>query len=181
VFCERTWNPQRIFTVTPPLSFIDPVFAHRTFHASLLFLSLYTQPQSLQIMSRARSNGRRLSALFDIPSSPLGPPTDGNSGTSPTGSPSSGRLPSDPVTPSNRRGSSSPYASPAALSSRLHRRTSSGAAEDLTQVGVLTAKKLKLKPESIMRLEDFAKVFALSFHLMAMADDVGRRQALALK
>ncbi|KAJ7835185.1 hypothetical protein B0H14DRAFT_2796941 [Mycena olivaceomarginata] len=111
-------------------------------------------------MSRARSNGRRLSALFDTPSFPLGPPTDGNSGTSPTGSPSSGRPASDPVTPSNRPGSSSPYASPAALSSRHHRRTSSGAAEDFAQVGVLAARKLKLKPESVMRLEDFAKTAA---------------------
>ncbi|KAJ7736620.1 hypothetical protein B0H14DRAFT_2993614 [Mycena olivaceomarginata] len=100
-------------------------------------------------MSRARSNGRRLSALFDTPSSPLGPPTHGNS-----------RLASDPVTPSNRQGSSSPYASPAALSSRHHRRTSSGAAEDFAQVGVLAARKLKLKPESVMRLEDFAKTAA---------------------
>jgi hypothetical protein len=115
VFCERTWNPQRFFTVTPPLSFIDPVFSHRTLCTPLLFFSLYALPHSLQIMSRARSNGRRLSALFDTPSSPLGPPTDGNSGISPTGSPSSGRPASDPVTPSNRRGSSSPYASPAAL------------------------------------------------------------------
>ncbi|KAJ7772760.1 hypothetical protein B0H14DRAFT_2966127 [Mycena olivaceomarginata] len=113
-------------------------------------------------MSRARSNGRRLSALFDTPSSPLGPPTDGNSGTSPTGSPSSGRPASDPVTPSNRRGSSSPYASPAALSSRHHRRTSSGAAEDFAQVGVLAARK--------------AEVFVLPFQSMAMADNVSRRQ-----
>jgi hypothetical protein len=56
VFCERTWNPQRIFTVTPPLSFIDPVFSHRTLCTPLLFFSLYALPHSLQIMSRARSN-----------------------------------------------------------------------------------------------------------------------------
>ncbi|KAJ6522639.1 hypothetical protein DFH09DRAFT_1421575 [Mycena vulgaris] len=48
-----------------------------------------------------------------------------------------------------------PYGS--ALHNRGNRRAPGGRVEDFTQVGVLTARKLKLKPESVMRLEDFAK------------------------
>ncbi|KAJ6530499.1 hypothetical protein DFH09DRAFT_1184097 [Mycena vulgaris] len=109
-------------------------------------------------MYRSRGNSGRLSALFDTPSSPLGPTSDGtHAATTPAGSPSSGRIRSVPVTPTNQRraSSSSPYGS--ALHNRGNRRAPGGGAEDFTQIGVLTARKLKLKPESVMRLEDFAK------------------------
>ncbi|KAJ7483971.1 hypothetical protein B0H11DRAFT_2019734 [Mycena galericulata] len=104
----------------------------------------------------------RLSALLETPSSPLAPPTGSSSsgatrGTTPAGSPSR-RTPSTPTTPTNRPGrssSSSPYAS--ARSNRQSRRSSIRAFEDFTQAGVLTARRLKLKPESVMMLEDFSK------------------------
>ncbi|KAJ6602593.1 hypothetical protein DFH09DRAFT_1301613 [Mycena vulgaris] len=101
---------------------------------------------------------RRLSALFDTPSLPLVPPPSPNgTGTSPTRSPGFRPLSSDPVTPTNRQrnDSSSPYAS-------AHSQRRNGGAscrtEDFTQFGVVNAKKLKLKQESVMRLEDFSKM-----------------------
>ncbi|KAJ7849684.1 hypothetical protein B0H14DRAFT_2582393 [Mycena olivaceomarginata] len=102
----------------------------------------------------------KLSALFDIPSSPLAPPPSGSDamqGTTPAGSPS-GHIPYVPATPTNRHGHSSsisPYAS--ARSSRQSRRSSVRPFEDFTQAAVLCARKLKLKPEGVMVLDDYAK------------------------
>ncbi|KAF7344917.1 hypothetical protein MVEN_01654100 [Mycena venus] len=98
---------------------------------------------------------RVLSALLDTPSSPLAPPAGSNAGgTSPARSPSS----TLPITPSNHnRGSSSSLYNSAA-SNRHFRRQPSTATEDFTQVGVLHARKLKLKPEAVMMLEDFCKL-----------------------
>ncbi|KAJ6556710.1 hypothetical protein B0H10DRAFT_2446302 [Mycena sp. CBHHK59/15] len=89
---------------------------------------------------------------------PLAPPPTENGSTTPAGSPPSRRLSSAPVTPTNRShgASSSPYAS--ARNNRRNRLTSSRTTEDFTQVGVLAARKLKLKPESLLALEDFAKM-----------------------
>ncbi|KAJ7725016.1 hypothetical protein B0H14DRAFT_3899924 [Mycena olivaceomarginata] len=115
---------------------------------------------------------RRLAALFDAPSSPLAPPTGNDGSTTPAGSPhrsqsspsripssASRRIPSSPSTPSpsDRRGrtSSSPYAS--AWNSRQSRHSSGQHFEDFTQAGALIGRKLKLKPDGIMMLEDFSK------------------------
>ncbi|KAJ6552718.1 hypothetical protein B0H10DRAFT_2242023 [Mycena sp. CBHHK59/15] len=104
---------------------------------------------------------RGLDAIFDTPSSPLAPPSaeNANGSTTPAGSPPSRRISSAPVTPTNRshsrEASSSPYA--AARNNRRNRLTSSRTTEDFTQVGVLAARKLKLKPESLLAFEDFAK------------------------
>ncbi|KAJ7934034.1 hypothetical protein B0H13DRAFT_2306060 [Mycena leptocephala] len=99
----------------------------------------------------------RLSALFDTPSSPLAPPAGSNDnmgGTTPVGSPSH-RTPSNPTTPiHHRRPSSSPYA-PAR--NNRQRRSSIHGFEDFTQAAGLTARKLKLKPEGVMMLDDFTK------------------------
>ncbi|KAK7040965.1 hypothetical protein R3P38DRAFT_3452832 [Favolaschia claudopus] len=102
---------------------------------------------------------RKLAALFDTPSSPLVPPSTDNGhteSTTPAGSPSHfhGRHTSSlPSTPTNRRsGSSSPYSS-----ARSNRRARHTQREDFTQGGVYVAKKLKLKPEGVMMLEEFAK------------------------
>ncbi|KAJ6609099.1 hypothetical protein B0H10DRAFT_1954845 [Mycena sp. CBHHK59/15] len=109
---------------------------------------------------------RRLDAIFDTPSSPLAPPSaeNANSSTTPAGSPPSRRISSAPVTPTNRshsrEASSSPYA--AARNNRRNRLTSSRTTEDFTQVGVLAARKLKLKPESLLALEDFAKMLKVT-------------------
>ncbi|KAJ6559609.1 hypothetical protein B0H19DRAFT_1069353 [Mycena capillaripes] len=55
-------------------------------------------------------------------------------------------------TPSLRRNSLSPYAP--ARQARANRRIST---EDFSNIGVLAARKLKLKPEGVMMLEDFCK------------------------
>jgi hypothetical protein len=78
--------------------------------------------------------------------------------TTPAGSPSRRTASSNPTTPTNRHRqiSSSPYAS--ARINRHNRRFSVQGFEDFTQAGVLAARKLKLKPEGVMMLDDFAKV-----------------------
>ncbi|KAJ7761152.1 hypothetical protein B0H14DRAFT_2634120 [Mycena olivaceomarginata] len=104
----------------------------------------------------------KLSALFDIPSSPLVPPPSGSDAmqeTTPAGSPS-GHIPYVLATPTNCHGCSSsisPYAS--ARSNRQSRRSSVRPFEDFTQAAVLCARKLKLKPEGVTMLDDYAKVF----------------------
>ncbi|KAJ6536222.1 hypothetical protein B0H19DRAFT_1271013 [Mycena capillaripes] len=99
----------------------------------------------------------RLNALFDTPSSPLASPSSGRAGrtTTPAGSPSSSGAPSRTPTYSGRRSGaqSSPYASP-----RVGRRTRrDDMLGDFTQFGALQGKKLKLKPEGNMKLEEFSK------------------------
>lgn len=108
----------------------------------------------LNTMPATRS---RLEVLFDTPSSPLAPPSSDSGpqgNTSPPGSPSPQNT--APMTPTRAHGSSrpSPYSSPHDHGSRPHRRIT----EDLSQVGALAARKLKLKPESMMALEEFSKV-----------------------
>ncbi|KAJ7937502.1 hypothetical protein B0H13DRAFT_2302667 [Mycena leptocephala] len=119
---------------------------------------------------RRRIGGTRIASIGWVYAatrrSPLAPPSSGNAGGTPTRSPHSPshrshRSPSQPVTPSNRpRDSSSPYNS--ARSNRHAPRLSFRGTEDFTQVGVLAARKLKLKPDTVIRLEDFAKaIFSL--------------------
>ncbi|KAJ7675040.1 hypothetical protein B0H17DRAFT_1182999 [Mycena rosella] len=102
------------------------------------------------------STGRRLAALFDTPSSPLGSPSsNGPPGFSSTPPGSPGGVPVTP-TPAGPRTSSSPYASAGVTRCSRGRGLRTGA-EDLTQFGALTARKLKLKPHSVVKLEEFAK------------------------
>ncbi|KAF7371506.1 hypothetical protein MVEN_00005400 [Mycena venus] len=102
----------------------------------------------------------RLAALFDTPSSPLAPPP-GSSGdmgsTTPTGTPSrhNSSLPGTPTIRHRHGFSSSPYAS--AGRNRWSRHSGVQSLEDFTQAGVLIGRKLKLKPEGVMMLDDFAK------------------------
>ncbi|KAF8143987.1 hypothetical protein K438DRAFT_1993330 [Mycena galopus ATCC 62051] len=81
----------------------------------------------------------RLMDLYDTPSSPLGSPSSGNWSTTPAGSPLP-RMRSLLGTPSNRV-----------------RGNSSSPTQDFSQVASLAGRKLKLKPEGIMMLEDFTK------------------------
>ncbi|KAJ6617776.1 hypothetical protein B0H10DRAFT_2032149 [Mycena sp. CBHHK59/15] len=156
-----TWT-SKIFTCPAPHSFVFPHNLARTFtlFCSSFPLPLLTRPSFFQSLPMSRPC-RRLDAIFDTPSSPLAPPSaeNANSSTTPAGSPPSRRISSAPVTPTNRshsrEASSSPYA--AARNNRRNRLTSSRTTEDFTQVGVLAARKLKLKPESLLALEDFAK------------------------
>lgn len=123
----------------------------------------------------------RLDDIFDTPSSPLAPPDGENPTSTPAGTPPSSHYPSSLLgTPTNQRrtAASSPYAS-ATRSNRRNRGPSSRTihgTEDFTQVGVLTARKLKLKPDSVLTLEDFAKV---SPHILAspVTDNFDRLQA----
>ncbi|KAJ7719038.1 hypothetical protein B0H16DRAFT_1700420 [Mycena metata] len=102
----------------------------------------------------------RLSALFDTPSSPLGsPPSVQHISTTPSGAPPGRAQRSSPnSTPTRqaRRASSSPYGS----GGRERRRIAHSpltTTEDFSNVGVLAARKLKLKPEGVMMLEEFCK------------------------